>query len=350
MTMATVIMSSAKRSPTLEGELTESATQRVLLLLPKALAEEICHALDHERRKGHCVLEEIRLRADRRVYLTLGAAGKKRNLPLSFLLPKDELTLIFEKMCGGSLYAYGESILRGAISLGGGVRVGICGRASLDGGRIRGIYDISSLNIRLPCDLIRVERGLCARIEKCVQGGGGVLIYSPPAEGKTTLLRSLCAHLSGRESHMRVAVVDSRDELGSLPHSSEHSIDLLSGYPKAEAILMATSFMNPEVILCDEIGTSDEARAILEAQNCGVPLIATAHGDSFESLVRRPQIRILHDSCVFALYIGIRISESGFDYNIRSWEEAESELENTWNSADPALRGRDSSDVARGGR
>ena len=136
---------------------------------------------------------------------------------------------------------------------------------------------------------------------------------------------------------MRVAVVDSRDELGDLPHPSEHSIDILTGYPKAEAILMATAFMNPEVILCDEIGSLEEARAMLEAQNCGVPLIATAHGESLESLLWRPQIRLLHESRVFSLYIGIRISGDGFEYVINTRKEAERAIEDHRGNSDTSL-------------
>lgn len=338
--MAIVITNGVREGISTFGDHESSALLRVLGLLPTALADEILHALDAEKkRRGRCIPEEIRLRADKRVYLTVGTREGKRNLPLSFLLPKDELALIFERMCGGSLYAYGESILRGAISLGGGVRVGICGRASLEGGRIRGIYDISSLNVRLPSYVCRVERRLFETVASAVREGGGVLIYSPPGEGKTTLLRSLCAYLSSGEHAMRVSAVDSRDELGTLPHPSEHSIDILTGYPKADAILMATAFMNPEVILCDEIGSCDEARAILEAQNCGVPLIATAHGDSLESILRRPQICLLQDSCIFSLYIGIRISGSGFDYVINTHKEAERAIEDHRDNSDTYLIG-----------
>ena len=320
--MATVIMSGAAGASVAEN-IGESALTRVLDILPSALSLEISGAIAAERRKGaSCAVEEIRLRADRRVYLTVGAMGKKKNLPLSFLLPRDELTLIFERMCGGSLYAFGESIRRGFISLSGGVRVGICGRASLEGGRIRGIYDISSLNVRLPCGVYRLECRLCETIEKSLRDGLGVLIYSPPAEGKTTLLRSLCAYLSSKDRAMRVSVIDSRDELGTFPHSSERSVDIMSGYPKPEAIFMATAFMNPEVIICDEIGTLEESRAILETQSSGVPLVASAHGDSLEGVLRRPQIRALQDAAVFGLYVGIRISESGFDYVLHTREDA----------------------------
>lgn len=339
--MATVIISDARTLKTEVNDIESKAMQRVMSLLPTVLAARISSALEAERQRGRCNPEEIRLRADRRVYLTVGCDGGKKNLPLAHLLTKDELSLIFERMCGGSLYAYGESIRKGFISLGFGVRVGICGRASLEGEKIRSISEVTSLNIRLPCGICRIERGLYEPIVRSIRDGGGVLIYSPPAEGKTTLLRSLCASLSGGEYPMRVAAVDSRDELGVIPHPDDHSVDVLAGYPKAEAISIATAFMNPEVILCDEIGSSEEARAILEAQNCGVPLVATAHGDSLHTLLRRPQIRLLHDSGVFSLYVGIRISDGSFEYSIQTCQEARDTIEDDRDSYNADLRLRD---------
>ena len=123
---------------------------------------------------------------------------------------------------------------------------------------------------------------------------------------------------------MRVALVDSRDELGFLPESRRLSVDVLTGYPKAEGIYIATAFMNPEVIICDEIGSPEEARAIASAQNCGVPLIASAHGEDILSVLRRPSMRALHDAYAFGLYVGIRIArDTGFSYVFHSREEAE---------------------------
>ena len=80
--------------------------------------------------------------------------------------------------------------------------------------------------------------------------------------------------------------------------------------------------MNPQVIICDEIGTDDEAIAIAQAQNCGVPLIASAHGSCVESIMKRRGMRFLHDVGAFSLYVGIRISsQMGFEYRIQEARE-----------------------------
>lgn len=292
---------------------------RLCRSLPKELVDEIYFAS-----RTLCVgerVEEIRLRSERRVYLTVGGRGTKRNLGLSYVLNKKQMNDILEIMCDGSLYAYSESIVRGYVSLGEGIRVGVCGRASVDGGRILGVYDISALNIRIPCGEIRLDKGLVDMVRTVVTRGEGALIYSPPAYGKTTMLKALAVALSGGEHPMRISVVDTRDELGSLANRKELTLDILSGYPKAEGIRIATAFMNPQVIMCDEIG-DDEAYAIAEAQNCGVGLIATAHGADAGALLRRQGMEYLHRVNAFGLYVGIRIrSGGGFHYRVQKKEE-----------------------------
>lgn len=273
-------------------------------------------------------VEEIRLRKDKRVYLTVGVAGRKRNLVTNITLSGDDITKIFGRMCDGSLYAYSESIVKGYISLPSGVRVGVCGRAAVEKERIFGVYDISALNIRIPRTDIRVDAEIFSLVKKTVKLGRGVLIFSPPAQGKTTCLRSLAYELASGESPMRVSAVDTRSELSFMPNNDLLSLDLLVGYPKAEGIRIATLFMNPEVIICDEIGTDEEARAIADAQNCGVPLIASAHGSTLDSLMLKKGIRELHSSCAFGAYISLRIGAGGgFGYISYGWEEAQRAFE-----------------------
>ena len=269
-------------------------------------------------------VEEIRLRRDKRAYLTVGAAGKKRNLVSNTILSAYELSAIFERMCDGSLYAYSESIIKGYISLPSGVRVGVCGRAAVEGERVFGVYDISGLNIRIPRTHIRTDPSLLVLVRKNACKGFGTLIFSPPAQGKTTCLRSIAYELALGVEPMRVSVVDTRSEISFMPSNDRLSLDLLIGYPKAEGIRIATLFMNPEVIICDEIGSDEEARAIADAQNCGVPLIASAHGSTLASLMCKKGIRELHRACVFGSYVSLRIGDNGnFKYTAYSWEEAQ---------------------------
>ena len=283
--------------------------------LPYGICFEIEEALKDLGGQEAARIEEIRLRSGRRVCLTVGYKGERKNLPLSTVMGEDELFDILNRMCGGSMYAYSESIIRGYVALDGGIRVGVCGRASVEDGTIIGVRRISALNVRLSCGVQESDRRICSIIRSAACNGEGTLIYSPPAQGKTTLLRSLAFSLS---QSMRVALVDTREEFGGCFEGELLSLDILSGYPKAEGIRIATAFMNPELIICDEIG-AEEAAAIAEAQNCGVPLLASTHGKSCEGILRRKGMRMLHDAGVFGLYIGIRIRYgSGFEYDLKN--------------------------------
>ncbi len=335
--MATVIVQSPKRAGQLSKRGQNAMLKRLSEVLPLHLYSEIERFIPTGCGASGLALEEIRLRSGRSVYLTLGRAADKQNLAMDTVISSDEISQIFEKMCDGSLYTYNESIVKGYISIGEGIRVGVCGRASIESGRILGVYNVSALNIRIPHGIIELGGELFCPIRECVRRGEGVLVYSPPAEGKTTLLRSLCTMLSGGDRPMRVVLVDSRDELGFLPDFHRLSVDVLTGYPKAEGISIATAFMNPEVIICDEIGSPDESKAIASAQNCGVPLIASAHGDDILSVLRRPSMRALHDAYAFGLYVGIRIArDTGFSYVFHSREEAQRLFEDI-GSCDPSF-------------
>ena len=292
--------------------------------LKALLPEPLCYEIDRLEQKlafGSSRIEEIRLRAGMAAYATVGGSGGKHNVPLGCVLGAADISRILDKMCDGSLYAYSESISNGYVTLKSGIRVGVCGTASVENGKIRSIYNVSSLNVRLPCANAMVSERIVKELRGAVERGEGALVYSPPSQGKTTLLRALACALSSGASPMRVAIIDTREELGASFESGQMALDILSGYPKAEGIRIATAFMNPQVIICDEIG-ADEAMAIAQAQNCGVPLIASAHGYCVEGIMKRSGMRALHDVGAFSLYVGIRIgSRMGFEYHVQRAEE-----------------------------
>ena len=51
--------------------------------------------------------------------------------------------------------------------------------------------------------------------------------------------------------------------------------------------------MSPQVLITDEIGRPEDGAALAEAANCGVTVIATAHGRNLEELHRRPVMAAL---------------------------------------------------------
>lgn len=229
------------------------------------------------------------------------------NIALGAVCSAREIAATVERMCGGSLHAYENTIRNGYIPLSDGCRVGICGTFAG-----AGISDITSLCIRLPRDAKGTGLSLCRRI---VQSDGGMLIYSPPGEGKTTLLRDIAASLSSPPYLKRIAIIDSRMEIFREEAFSRSLADIYSGYPKAVGIELATRTMSPQYIICDELG-ADEAESVLSAQNCGVPLIATAHASSLDGLMKRASFVKLDRAGVFDTYVGIRRMGAGYGFDI----------------------------------
>lgn len=264
-------------------------------------------------------VEELRLHCGRRATVT----SRGKNLPTPCILTREEIDRVLTRLCGGSVYAFRDTIAEGYISLRGGIRVGVCGRAAISGGKISGVYDIDTLAIRIPHRSPPLGHEIIELLEK-MNFTRGVLIYSPPGVGKTTLLRSLAVMLSSGAKPRRVSVIDTRGELSFSLDSPSLCLDILTGYPKHTGISLAARTLGSEVMICDEIGSRAEAEAICEAHNCGVPLIATAHAASVRELLGRTGIGLLHRAGCFGAYVGLsRKGNFGFDYDICKREDAD---------------------------
>ncbi|MBC8569610.1 stage III sporulation protein AA [Zongyangia hominis] len=258
-------------------------------------------------------IREIRIRAGLPIHLCTGkghfflaASGLLTGQPSDDALVVDRplLTECFRTVCGYSVHAHQEDLRRGFITLPGGHRVGICGTCVCEAGEIAGVRDISSLNIRVA----REVTGAAGPLVQALGGRvGGTLLAGVPGCGKTTVLRDLARQLGDGSlgQIFKTTVIDERGELaamsGGVPQNNlGYCCDVLSGYPKGDAILQAIRTLSPDYILCDEIGDERDAAGLMASVYAGVTMIATVHAGSMEELFSRTAIRPLVDSGAFS--------------------------------------------------
>jgi stage III sporulation protein AA len=279
-------------------------------ILPYRMIREI-----EKRMSNDFILEEIRIRLNRQAYIVLGGM----NIIINYVATDDEMLKILKIISHYSLYAYKDTLSQGYISLDNGIRVGVIGRASVEGDNIIGVYNISEFVIRLP-HIIDVE---CNEIVN-LSDKGSLLIYSPPGVGKTTLLRSMIQKISQGYNAKRSAVIDTRGELSFNLDNKDLLVSILSGYPRKKGIEIAVRTMNAQIIFCDEIGDEQDASAIIDAQGAGIPLIASCHGSSLKDIFSHSGIYNLHKAKIFEYYVGIkRGCGRDFLYQINTWSEAD---------------------------
>ncbi len=273
--------------------------------LPRRIKSELDRLLA-SRGTNYNAISEIRLRTFGKSSVYVGG----ERIQLCTLLDVGELDESVALMCEGSLYSKRDGIKEGYISLANGVRVGICGRARYDEGRLVGISDVTSLVIRVP-SITKAE--IKPLFDAWSSTERGLLIYSPPGVGKTTALRSLVAHIGALGE--QAVVIDERCEFVSSDYLTS-SVDILRGYRRDVGMEIALRTLSPDVIAVDEIGKLAEAEAMLESLNSGVKVIATAHASSIESLRERPNMRPFFENRVFDTFVGINLSGKQREYKV----------------------------------
>lgn len=257
-------------------------------------------------------LEEIRVRAGKPLQLCF--TGYERLIYAAGGRPAasaEDCAETLSRVCERSLYAWEEELRRGFITLPGGYRVGVCGRAIGTGGAIERMTDVTSLNFRIS----RAVPGAATPVLPYLADGDGLpystLVLSSPGCGKTTLLRDLarqCACGGPGIRPCRVAVVDARYELaGCIRGVPQFDLgprtDVLSGCGKADGMRLMVTTMSPQVLVADELSSEQDVSAAQEAAACGVRLLAGVHAGSPEMLLARSPLRELLQARLFDRYV-----------------------------------------------
>lgn len=161
--------------------------------------------------------------------------------------------------------------------------------------RISAIRNRQGKVVGLTCRIGRVVTGTISCIKDICLQGKSILFLGKPGVGKTTKLREI-SRLVADELGKRVVIVDTSNEIagdGDTPHPAVgHARRMQVRQPEFQKDVMIEAVENhtPEVIVVDEIGTEAEAQAARTIAERGVMLIATAHGNSLESLIKNPTL------------------------------------------------------------
>ena len=250
-------------------------------------------------------IDEIRLRVNNPLMICkrdedflIGEGGEiVQKVNEAYIVKEKEVYSSLQLLSQYSLYSMEEELSKGFVTLRGGHRVGITGKAVLEKGELKTIKYVNGLNYRVMREVIGCAHKLAPIIQKGENDIYHTLIAGPPKSGKTTILRDLIRLFStgNGSSGLKIGVVDERSEIAGCHRGIPQNnigirTDVLDNCPKGAGIINLIRSMSPQIIVTDEIGSKEDLYAIREALNAGIKMITTVHGASLEELMNRPYI------------------------------------------------------------
>ena len=262
---------------------------------------------------------EIRLRLARPImvnykntYYYLGHAGLC-NESDAIVCTKEAIQNIIARASNYSIYAINDEIKQGFITVKGGIRLGIAGTVVMQDGKILTQKDISSLNIRIPHQIV----GCSYKISKFIFDDSGqilnTLLIGAPGVGKTTILRDLCLQINKKRKDLNILLLDERQEIASgyqgVPGFNVGSgTDIISGGQKDFNIVNGIRSMSPNIIVVDELGGVQDINAVQNASSSGVAVIASVHSKDIFEFQKKFDYENLIKSKIFKRYVVISSS------------------------------------------
>lgn len=245
-------------------------------------------------------IEEIRIRINRPIILKL----RNQDICINYIVTEKDIMQTLEKLCENSLYAYKKQIAEGYITVKGGHRVGITGTGVVEEEKIINLKYISSLNFRIAREVKGCSKNILKEIINQKDNTiYNTIIVAPPGKGKTTILRDIVRNISNGIQELsftgkNCGLIDERGEIAACYRGIPQKdvgirTDIIENVSKEKGIMMLIRSMAPEVIACDEIGSSQDVQAIEKAVISGVKGVFTMHGKSIDDVKNNKEINKL---------------------------------------------------------
>ena len=211
----------------------------------------------------------------------LSEQGAVLNANNAFKCGQEDVSEIINGITERSLYAFNDRLKQGYITTKDGIRVGVAGECVFDDGKIITVKKITSLNVRIPHEIKDCSSKIYDKL--FIENVLSVLIVSPPAKGKTTILKDLARKLNERTAYS-LLIIDERGEFESV---SGENIDSVKYADKPYAMNYAVRSMSPQIIITDELQTYEDWKCAEYAATCGVKIIASCHGKNARDLLNK---------------------------------------------------------------